>query len=169
VALALSSASPVRMPTAVTDATDPSDQTSSTGAREERKKRGTWQTVANPRTTSGVFGAGEGARLARQMTAEIHALRDSLALGQTQALVAHRVFDHDHSPGLASAAGRRTDCRGSYWFALDLRRKRKSQWPAPCIIVCVRVSCKSGLMPSVSAKSRLQESKKPNSGTPIFL
>src|SRR5581483_12351658 len=43
---------------------------------------------------------------------------------------------------------------------------RKSQCDAPSITVWVRVSCTSGLKPSTSEKSRLQESSAPTSGMP---
>src|SRR5262252_887144 len=46
------------------------------------------------------------------------------------------------------------------------RLYRKSQWLAPCMIVCVRVSFMSGPNPSAMVKSALQTSRNPSSGSP---
>ena len=49
------------------------------------------------------------------------------------------------------------------------RLYRKSQWLAPCMMVCVRVSFMSGPNPSAMGKSALQTSRKPRSGSPSSL
>jgi hypothetical protein len=49
------------------------------------------------------------------------------------------------------------------------RLYRKSQWLAPCMMVCVRVSFMSGPKPSAVWKSALQTSKNPSSGSPSSL
>lgn len=70
---------------------DPSDLVPTRGAMDEENKRVTLQTVANLRATTGLFGAGYLEMVARQMTAELQAIRDTLALGETRALVAKGV------------------------------------------------------------------------------
>jgi len=49
------------------------------------------------------------------------------------------------------------------------RLYRKSQWLAPCMMVCVRVTFMSGSNPSAMVKSALQTSRKPSSGSPNSL
>jgi len=70
---------------------DPSDSLPTKGAVDETKKRVTLQTAANLRATTGMFGSGYLEMLARQMTAELQTIRDSLKLGDTQPLVAKGV------------------------------------------------------------------------------
>ena len=49
------------------------------------------------------------------------------------------------------------------------RLYRKSQWLAPCMMVCVRVSATSGPNPSAIGKSAPQTSRNPSSGSPSSL
>jgi hypothetical protein len=70
---------------------DEADTLATRGAVDEHNKRVTLQTVANLRATTGLFGAGYLEMLARQMTAELQAIRDSLQLGETKELVAKGV------------------------------------------------------------------------------
>jgi cytochrome c peroxidase len=70
---------------------DPADSLPTKGAVDETKKRVTLQTAADLRKTTGMFGAGYLEMLARQMTAELQAIRDSLKLGETKPLVAKGV------------------------------------------------------------------------------
>jgi cytochrome c peroxidase len=70
---------------------DPADRVPTKGAVDEENKPVTLQTAANLRATTGLFGAGYLEMLARQMTAELQAIRDALALGETKALVAKGV------------------------------------------------------------------------------
>jgi hypothetical protein len=70
---------------------DSSDRIPTRGAVDEEQKSGTLQTAANLRRTTGMFGAGYLEMLARQMTAELQATRDSLLLGETQPLIAKGV------------------------------------------------------------------------------
>jgi hypothetical protein len=49
------------------------------------------------------------------------------------------------------------------------RLYRKSQWLAPRMMVCVRVSFMSGSNPSAMVKSALQTSRNPSSGSPSSL
>jgi len=65
---------------------DPSDSLPTKGAFDEEAKRVTLQTAANLRKTTGLFGSGYIEMLARQMTAELQAIRDSLQLGETKPL-----------------------------------------------------------------------------------
>jgi Di-haem oxidoreductase, putative peroxidase len=67
---------------------DASDSLPTKGAVDEEKRRVTLQTAANLRKTTGMFGSGYVEMLARQMTAELQAIRDSLKLGETKPLVA---------------------------------------------------------------------------------
>ncbi|MBK7927544.1 MAG: hypothetical protein IPJ98_08630 [Bryobacterales bacterium] len=62
------------------------------GARDESGKQPTLQEMSNFRATPGMFGAGYLEMLARQMTAELRAIRDQIAPGQTAALRAKGVY-----------------------------------------------------------------------------
>lgn len=62
------------------------------GAFDETGMAVTLQTIANSRATLGMFGSGYIEMLARQMTAELQTLRDSLEPGESIALEAKSVF-----------------------------------------------------------------------------
>jgi hypothetical protein len=70
---------------------DPTDQLPTKGAVDEDKKPVNLQNAADMRVTPGMFGAGYLEMLARQMTEELQAIRDSLGLGETAALHAKGV------------------------------------------------------------------------------
>jgi hypothetical protein len=70
---------------------DQSDSLPTKGTLDENKQPVTLQTAANLRITTGMFGSGYLEMLARQMTAELQAIRDSLQLGETKPLVAKGV------------------------------------------------------------------------------
>ncbi len=70
---------------------DKKDSLPTSGAVDEEGHPVTMETVGNLRSTTGLFGAGYLEMLARQMTAQLQAIRDSLELGQTKALVAKGV------------------------------------------------------------------------------
>lgn len=70
---------------------DPSDSLPTRGAVDEQRRRVTLQNAANSRKTTSMFGAGYIEMLARQMTAELQATRDSIHLGETKPLVAKGV------------------------------------------------------------------------------
>jgi len=70
---------------------DSSDSIPTRGAVDEESKRVTLQTAANLRKSTGMFGAGYLEMLAREMTAELQAIRDSLKLGETKPLLAEGV------------------------------------------------------------------------------
>jgi Di-haem oxidoreductase, putative peroxidase len=70
---------------------DRTDQLPTKGAFDENKKPVDLQSAANTRATPSMFGAGYLEMLARQMTAELQAIRDCLKLGETKALVAKGV------------------------------------------------------------------------------
>lgn len=70
---------------------DPRDQVPTKGAVDEEKHPVSLQSAADMRATPGMFGAGYLEMLARQMTAELQSIRDSLALGETKLLVAKGV------------------------------------------------------------------------------
>lgn len=57
------------------------------GVRAEDGRASTLQSVANNRSTPGLFGAGYIEMLARQMSADLQAIRDTIAIGQYKALV----------------------------------------------------------------------------------
>ncbi len=65
---------------------DPADIVPTRGSRDEAGKPLTVQTFANLRATTGMFGAGYLEMLARQMTAELQDIRDSVKLGQSKEL-----------------------------------------------------------------------------------
>lgn len=67
---------------------DSADRQPTRGAVDEQQKPVTLQTAANFRATPGLFGAGYIEMLARQMTAELQTIRDSLQLGESKTLVA---------------------------------------------------------------------------------
>jgi cytochrome c peroxidase len=54
---------------------------------DEAQRPVTLETVGNSRATPGLFGAGYLEMLARQITADLHAIRDTIQLGETKALV----------------------------------------------------------------------------------
>ena len=67
------------------------DQLPDRGAVDEEGRPVTLQSIGNLRATTGMFGAGYLEMLTRQMTAELQTIRDSLALGESKALVAKGV------------------------------------------------------------------------------
>jgi cytochrome c peroxidase len=67
---------------------DPDDTLPTRGGVDEQRKRVTLQTAANLRKSTGMFGAGYLEMLARQMTAELQATRDTIHPGETKPLVA---------------------------------------------------------------------------------
>lgn len=66
---------------------DARDMMPTRGSRDERSTNVTLQTIANSRATLGMFGSGFIEMLARQMTTELRAIRDSLKPGQTKPLL----------------------------------------------------------------------------------
>ena len=66
---------------------DPNETLPSVGARDERGKLVDIDTIGNSRSTVGMFGSGYIEMLARQMTAELQAIRDTLRPGESRALV----------------------------------------------------------------------------------
>jgi len=70
---------------------DSKDNVATRGARDENGESLTVQSFANLRATTGMFGAGYLEMLARQMTADLQAIRDSIKLGQTKELVSKGV------------------------------------------------------------------------------
>ena len=64
------------------------DTTPTKGAVDESGQPGTLQTVANFRSTTGMFGAGYLEMLAREITDELQTQRDTVARGQSKNLVA---------------------------------------------------------------------------------
>ena len=66
---------------------DRTDSLPSKGAVDEEGKPVTLQSIGDLRATTGMFGAGYLEMLARQMTADLQAIRDSLKLGETKPLV----------------------------------------------------------------------------------
>lgn len=66
---------------------DRKDLTPTRGSLDERGKPATLQTVGNSRSTPGLFGAGYLEMLAREMTADLQRVRDSLGPGQSRPLV----------------------------------------------------------------------------------
>ena len=65
---------------------DPLDTTPTKGAVDENGNPVTLQTLANSRNTLGMFGSGFIEMLARQMTADLQAIRDSIAPGDSAML-----------------------------------------------------------------------------------
>jgi hypothetical protein len=70
---------------------DPSDKVPTRGAVDEGKRPVSLQDAANSRSSPGMMGAGYIEMLARQMTAELQAIRDSMRPGDTKKLVAKGV------------------------------------------------------------------------------
>ena len=70
---------------------DPSDRLPTSGAVDELQRAVTLQNVANLRATTGMFGAGYLEMLARQMTADLQVIRDSLRLGESKQLLSKGV------------------------------------------------------------------------------
>ena len=66
---------------------DHNDMLSTKGATDERGQFGTLQTIANERKTIGMNGSGFIEMLARQMTADLQAIRDSITPGSARTLV----------------------------------------------------------------------------------
>jgi len=66
---------------------DPDDQVPTGGSRDERGKLVDFSDIANSRSTLGMFGSGYIEMLARQMTAELQAIRDTIRPGGSKALV----------------------------------------------------------------------------------
>ena len=66
---------------------DPSDQVKTAGSRDERGKLIDINSIANNRASPGMFGAGYLEMLARQMTADLQAIRDTMRPSETRALV----------------------------------------------------------------------------------
>jgi len=66
---------------------DPKDTVATRGARDENGEALSVQSFANLRATTGMFGAGYIEMLARQITADLQTIRDSMKLGQTCDLV----------------------------------------------------------------------------------
>jgi hypothetical protein len=71
---------------------DPADGGITTGGRDELGRPVLQQTIANERATIGMFGAGYIEMLAREMTAELRAIRDSIAPGQTRELITKGIY-----------------------------------------------------------------------------
>ena len=67
---------------------DPADTLPTLGTVDETGQAATLQDVANVRATTGLFGAGYLEMLARQMTADLQRIRDSIRHGETKELVA---------------------------------------------------------------------------------
>jgi cytochrome c peroxidase len=70
---------------------DPADRLPTRGTRDERGDPVTLQSFANGRATPGLFGAGYIEMLARQMTADLQTVRDSLQLGESKPLMSKGV------------------------------------------------------------------------------
>jgi hypothetical protein len=66
---------------------DPADTTPSKGAVDERGQFVTLQTIANSRATLSMFGSGFVEMLARQMTSDLQAIRNTTDPGESNALV----------------------------------------------------------------------------------
>src|SRR5438132_916606 len=70
---------------------DPKDTLPTRGTVDESGRPATLQTAADPRATTGMFGAGYLEMLARQITEELQGIRDSIKHGETKELVAKGV------------------------------------------------------------------------------
>jgi hypothetical protein len=66
---------------------DPEDKIPTRGARDEAGTPLSLQSFANFRSTTGMFGAGYLEMIARQITSDLQAIRDTLQLGESKALV----------------------------------------------------------------------------------
>ncbi|MGR8933799.1 MAG: di-heme oxidoredictase family protein, partial [Gammaproteobacteria bacterium] len=71
---------------------DPKDKKPTRGSVDEKGRPIALQTVGNFRATTGLFGAGYIEMLARQMTADLQAIRDRMKLGETAALRSKGVY-----------------------------------------------------------------------------
>lgn len=69
----------------------PRDAMPTRAAVDEGQEPVTLDSVGNSRATPGMFGAGYLEMLAREMTADLHAIRDTIQLGESRALVAKGV------------------------------------------------------------------------------
>jgi hypothetical protein len=67
---------------------DPADKLPTSGTVDETGQPATFQTVADSRRTTGMFGAGYLEMLARQMTEELQHIRSTIMVGETKALTA---------------------------------------------------------------------------------
>ncbi|MBL8238950.1 MAG: hypothetical protein JNM66_16120 [Bryobacterales bacterium] len=65
---------------------DPNDKVPTRGSVDESGKPAAVQTIANMRSTTGLFGAGYLEMIARQVTADLQQIRNSIKLGQTREL-----------------------------------------------------------------------------------
>ena len=65
---------------------DPDDNVPTRGSRDETGKAQTVQSFANLRAATGLFGAGYIEMMARQITADLQAIRGTIRLGETKAL-----------------------------------------------------------------------------------
>jgi len=65
---------------------DPEDRLPTRGTLTEENKPATLQTVANLRASTGMFGAGYLEMLAREITADLQRIRDSVKLGESRVL-----------------------------------------------------------------------------------
>jgi hypothetical protein len=66
---------------------DPKDHIRTKGTLTEQMEPASLSTIGNMRSTTGLFGAGYLEMVARQMTADLQAIRDSLKLGESKRLV----------------------------------------------------------------------------------
>jgi len=66
---------------------NPKDSLPTRGAVDERGRPVTLETLANFRATTGMFGSGYLEMLAREMTEDLHAIRDSMKRGETRPLI----------------------------------------------------------------------------------
>lgn len=71
---------------------DPKDKMPTRGTVDEKKNPMTLQSVGDFRATTGMFGAGYIEMLARQMTSELHLIRDRIKLGDTAELWAKGIY-----------------------------------------------------------------------------
>src|ERR1044071_7149547 len=99
---------------------DSADALPTKGAIDEENRRVTLQTAANLRKTTGMFGAGYLEMLARQMTAELQGIRDSLQLGESKPLVAKGV-----------SFGRLTRNQDGSWDTSDVQGLPRASIVAP--------------------------------------
>jgi hypothetical protein len=89
---------------------DPADNMPIRGAVDEGKKPVRSDTVGNLRSTTGMFGAGYLEMLAREITEDLHTIRDGMKLGDTRELV---------SKGISF--GRLTRRRDGLWDMSEVR------------------------------------------------
>lgn len=67
---------------------DPDDKVPTRGTLDEQGQPASLQTLGNLRATTGMFGAGYLEMLARQITADLQSIRDTIGLGETKTLQA---------------------------------------------------------------------------------